>query len=486
MSIVDAMDDPHLFREWFKGKSWDGWRTVLKAAYALPMTKHERGFFERVAKRSPPKRRVKELWVVAGRRAGKDSVASLIAAHSAASFDRQEQLRRGERALVMCLACDRDQSKIVLGYTRSYFEQIPMLNSMVTKATGNGLELQNRVDIVVATNSFRAVRGRAILAPTFDEVAFWRDERSAKPDEETYRAVIPGMATLTDAMLVGISTPYRRNGLLYRKWKRYFGRDDDDVLVIQAPSIVLNPTLDQKLIDAALEEDAAAAAAEWLAQWRKDVEAFVSEEVVEAAIVGGRFELPPTSGVTYVGFVDPSGGSKDSMTLAIAHRDRQQRVVLDAIREVRPPFQPDTVTQDFASLLKTYKCRKVQGDRYGGEWPRERFKSHGVQYEVAEQPKSDIYRDLLPALNSGKCELLDVQRLSLQLCGLERRTRVGGKDLYDHAPGAYDDVANAAAGALVMALNASKQLIVSDETLRRAALLNRFRFRGTGQPRAFF
>jgi hypothetical protein len=40
--------------------------------------------------------------------------------------------------------------------------------------------------------------------------------------------------------------------------------------------------------------------------------------VVEAAVVQGRFELPPTPGGVYVAFVDPSGGSSDSMTLAIA------------------------------------------------------------------------------------------------------------------------------------------------------------------------
>src|SRR5437899_870711 len=135
------------------------------------------------------------------------------------------------------------------------------------------------------------------------------------------------------------------------------------------------------MIDKELEEDPAAAAAEWLAQWRKDVEAFVAEEVVEAAIVGGRFELPPMSGISYVGFVDPSGGSKDSMTLAIAHRDRQQRAILDAIREVRPPFSPDYVVESFVQLLRSYHVRKVQGDRYGGEWPRERFKAHGITYE---------------------------------------------------------------------------------------------------------
>jgi hypothetical protein len=101
--------------------------------------------------------------------------------------------------------------------------------------------------------------------------------------------------------------------------------------------------------------------------------------------------------------------------------------------------------------LKSYGIRKVAGDRYGGEWPRERFRVHGVEYVVAEKTKSDIYRDLLPLLNSGNVELLDLPRLAAQLVGLERRTARSGKDSIDHAPGAHDDVANAVAGSLLIA-----------------------------------
>jgi hypothetical protein len=126
-SIVDAMNDPALFQPWFPGETWDGWRTVLKAAYALPMTDAEIEFFRTVAKRDPPKKRVRELWIIAGRRAGKDSVASMIAAHSAALFDQSDRLRPGERALVACIAYDKYQARIVLDYTKSYSMASPRL-----------------------------------------------------------------------------------------------------------------------------------------------------------------------------------------------------------------------------------------------------------------------------------------------------------------------------------------------------------------------
>ena len=86
-------------------------------------------------------------------------------------------------------------------------------------------------------------------------------------------------------------------------------------------------------------------------EFRTDVESFVSREVVEACVSPGCFERAPVSGISYFGFVDPSGGSSDAMTLAIGHRDGE-RAVLDAIRERKPPFSPDDVVIEFAALLK--------------------------------------------------------------------------------------------------------------------------------------
>lgn len=112
-TIVDAFDDPALFGPWFSGPSWCLWRAILKAAFALPMTDEEIALFRGVADRDPPRKRVRELWVIAGRRAGKDSIASFIAAWTMAFMNYAGLLRPGEQASVMCLARDREQAKIV-------------------------------------------------------------------------------------------------------------------------------------------------------------------------------------------------------------------------------------------------------------------------------------------------------------------------------------------------------------------------------------
>jgi hypothetical protein len=74
-----------------------------------------------------------------------------------------------------------------------------------------------------------------------------------------------------------------------------------------------------------------------------------------------------------------------------------------------------------------------------------------VSYEPSDKSKSEIYTEFLPLVNSRVCELLDHPRLIAQLTGLERRTSRSGRDSIDHAPNAFDDVANAVAGAIVAA-----------------------------------
>jgi hypothetical protein len=227
----------------------------------------------------------------------------------------------------------------------------------------------------------------------------------------------------------------------------------------------MNPTLSEALIERAKVEDPEGSQAEWEGRFRSDIESYVSRDALEACVVPNRYELPYISENSYSGFVDPSGGSRDSMTLAISHIEDELRV-LDCIREVRPPFSPEQTTKDFADTLKEYHLTSVVGDRYGGEWPRERFQVHGINYELADKPKSDYYKELLPLINSGRVEFLDHQKMLNQILNLERRTARSGKDSIDHPPNSFDDLANAAAGVLVSLRNyGSGEVIGFGETL---------------------
>jgi hypothetical protein len=329
---------------------------------------------------------------------------------------------------------------------------------LVEREAADAFDLSNGVTIEITTASFRAVRGYTLVAALVDEIAFFPTDDAAEPDYEIIDALRPGMATIPGAMLLCASSPYARRGALWDACRKHHGNSDSSVLVWRAATRIMNPTVPQRVVDDAMERDPASGAAEYLAEFRSDIEGFVSREVVEACVARGLFERPPQPGLRCAAFVDPSGGSADSFTLAIAHRNRDvDRVVLDCLREIKPPFSPEAVVDEFAGVLKSYAVTRVQGDRYGGEFPRELFRRHHISYETASKPKSDLYRELLPLINSGRCELLDHPKLISQLTGLERRTARSGRDSIDHGPGAHDDVANACAGALLAASVASKR-----------------------------
>jgi hypothetical protein len=327
---------------------------------------------------------------------------------------------------------------------------------LISGQTADTISLSTRVDIECRPASFRTIRGGTFCAFIGDEVAFWHSETSANPDVEILNAARPSLSTLSGILAI-ISSPYARRGELYNSYRRDYGADGHPlVLVAKGASRTFNPTLPQSVVDRAFERDPAVAASEYGGEFRTDVEAFVSRDIVEAAVEGGVHERGPISGVRYFGFGDPSGGSVDAFTLAIAHVENR-RLILDATRERKPPFSPEGVVAEFAELLKTYRISTVQGDRYAGEWPREAFSRHGITYRVADHTRSELYLAVLPELNSGNVSLLDEPRIVTQFVGLERRTSRVGKDTVDHAPGQHDDLVNAIAGALIAAKPAAAQ-----------------------------
>ena len=472
IGVADFINDPELLGRWFAGPSWENWLTVLKGAFGEPMTVAEQIRFRELAERDPPKNRCRELWCVVGRRGGKDSAASAIAAYAATVIDYRQHLRPGEKATVLLLAVDRDQARIIYSYIKSYFEQTAMLAAMVMKVGADTIELDNDCEITVATCNYRSVRGKTIALAILDEVAFWRDEAGAyaSPDVEVYSALLPALTTLrrAGAMIVGISTAYRRSGLLFSKWREHHGRESD-VLVIRAPSVTFNPTLDQAEIDADIALDPDRGEAEWLSEFRSDLADYVDKRVLDAITISGRHELPAVPGVRYVAFVDPSGGSANSFTAAVAHLDNSGVAILDAVREIRAPFSPEAATHEHVDFLKAYRVRSVVGDKYGGEWPSEQFEKRGIAYEASERTKSEIYTEVLPSFNGHKVELLDNRRLLAQLGGLERRVVRGtGRDVVDHGPGRHDDICNAACGALLLASADAAPMEITADVLKWA------------------
>lgn len=456
VTLRAALDDPALLGDILAGNSWAPWRSILLAAMGEELTPPELSWFTQLTGRaSPPPHRVDELWAVVGRRGGKSKAMAALTVYIAGLCDHRDVLTAGEKGIVLCISPDQRQSKITLDYACGILESCPMLSQLIAGRTADTLELTNGIVIEVRSANFRRLRGPTCVAVVCDEAAFWHSDEVANPDTEILNAVRPSLAT-TRGPLIVISSPYARRGEVWTTYKRDYGSAGNPlILVCQGASITFNNTLPQSVVDAAYARDPARAVAEFGGQFRTDIESLVTIEAVQACIEAGTRERPPSRHNLYCAFVDPSGGSADAFTLAIAHAEGKREAktaILDCVREVRPPFSPEAIVQEFCELLKKYRITKVAGDRYAGEWPREQFRKYGVLYEPAGRTKSELFLDLLPLINSRMVDLLDNDKLLSQFVGLERRTSRGGKDSIDHAPGGHDDVANAVAGALVVTM----------------------------------
>jgi hypothetical protein len=453
VNILDAIDDPNLFAPWFREpNTWLAWRAFLAALFALPMTDEQLAIYrDHTGRTDAPTDPASEGWLICGRRAGKSFVLALIAVYIACFREYRAYLSPGERGMVIIIAVDRRQARTIFRYLRAMLTRVPMLARLIEREWSEGFDLKSGVSIEIGTASFRSVRGATIVAALCDELAFWLSEDSANPDYEILDALRPGMATIPNAMLLCASSPYARRGALHDTFARYYSKPGP-ILVWKAPTRAMNPSVPQRLIDEATERDPAAAASEWLAEFRTDIAAFVPREVVQSCVDPNELERPYNDKFRYVAFIDPSGGSSDSMTLAIGHTE-SDRIILDSLRETKAPFDPESVVAEFSTLLKSYRINGVVGDRYAGEWPRQAFRKQGIEYTPSELNKSALYVDLLPKLNARSIRLLDNPRLLNQLASLERRTARGGKDSIDHPPNGKDDVANVVAGIASIAVN---------------------------------
>ena len=324
----EALRRLEYFGDVLAGASWANWRVCLSRlranSWMIPRSRRSKAC---QAGRGRPRRRSRVLAVV-GRRGGKSRAAAVLAAWLAACKDYRNIWRRVNAGNCKSVRDARPgQQSFQFHYW--HFQASRALRGLVESKTADTLCLKCHIDIVVRPASFRSTRGSTCVGVLCDEISFWRSEDSSNPDTEILRALRLSLMT-SGGPLVAISSPYSRHGELWKAYRKHFGQGDFRVLVVQAASVVMNPGLDKDFIDAQYEDDPIAAAAEYGANFRSDVAEFVSMDVLDACTADDVFELPPMSGASYVAFVDPSGGSCDSMTLAIAHREDDGVAVLIA------------------------------------------------------------------------------------------------------------------------------------------------------------
>jgi hypothetical protein len=455
ITMRESLDHPDLFGRVLAGDSWRGWRTLLIASAGEQLTDDERIEFKRLTGRErEPGRMVREFIAIAGRRGGKTLALSTFVVWLAALCDYRGILAPGEVGIGLLISRDQRASRLALNYVEGIFDNSTILSSLIASRTADSIELTNGINIEVRPANRVSVRGPTYISVVADELAHWHTGVDfANPDVEILASTKPGLLTTRGPCLMA-SSVYSKYGVLFDSFKKYYGADGPpDILVAYGTSVDFNPSLPQAEIDRELEKDPVRNRAEYLSEWRSDVEGFIPREIVEAC-VGDYYELPPQPGVSYRCAVDPASGvvEGDSYGIVVSHK-LDDRVIVDAIREVRPPFNAfEVITGVLVPLCKAYHVTKVYGDNYAGELAKLPVRKAGIAYELAEKHKSELYNDpFLPMLNAGKISLPRNDRAINQICSLERSVQRSGRDQISHPTRGHDDIANAIALAVDIA-----------------------------------
>lgn len=461
MTVVtrtDAFTDPNLFGHFFDPiDTWAAHVVIIRALDGLPLDAGQQKIFSRLTERDYDPALAMALVTILllmGRRSGKSVLTAFLAAFEAYFVDHSGHLKPGESGTVQVVATDRKQARIILRYLEALFDNSPILCQAIVRRKAEAIELDNGIVIQVASCTIRAVRGYTCVAVIAEEAAFWRSDESSNPDRDVINALMATMATIPTGKCFILTSPYADYGHVAQLYKDHFGEDSANTLVFQAPTWVMNPTIQTSFLEAEEARDPESFNSEYGAQFRTDRAAALERVWVDNALSLPNLDRPRSEHTRpYRAFVDMSGGRSDSAALAIAHMEPDgDEVIVSCVRRWVPPFSPESVAEQMAEIVKSYGQHSVIGDNYSAELIVELFSKAGIGYQRSDLTASDIYLQAIPLFATGKIEAPNNAVLRRELSMLERRTRVSGKDLITHPTGgSHDDMANATCGAIVNA-----------------------------------
>ena len=461
---------------------------LLKSIYGLPLTEGEKVLFHAYTGREgPPGVRQHEVTCICGRRSGKTGrIGVNIALYEALMGGHEACLGHGERGHVVLIAQTVKAVHETMALARSKVNGSAILAAELVRERADELWFRNGMCVSIWPCTVKSVRGLHVPVSVLDEIGFWESE-GANPDIEVVRAVAPAGATFPGRMMVKLSTPWAKAGVLWDDYTAWWAKDGGP-LVWLAPTKDMNPTVPLDFLVREYTRDPDAARREYDAEFADPAEAFIPGASVEAAIAGGIHERAYERGRHYMAAIDVAF-KNDATVLTIVHREGE-RVVQDVCRAWKPspgaPLKLSELARQVAILARLYGVRTVYGDQYAAEPVREALRHPrtedgrlltGVGFvEVAytatrkkrdlpEDPsrrevgasKMDLFGTMKTLVVQGRLSLLDVPETAKQLKALMVKRTFSGYETVGAPEGAHDDYAAALALACWQAWQATER-----------------------------
>lgn len=491
-----AISDPKLLKDHFATLSTPQ-QVVLKVFNGLALSEEEQlywamfqgncvydhlGFPVAVTPLAYVAKKYHTLVALFGRRSGKtDRVSSTQLAYEALLGGHMSYVEPGQDVKILFIAQDIGMAASHLNFIHNAIRSSPTLYKELAKFNADALILKSGLKIEPAPPTITSSRGLAIPGWAADETGFWyTDPKAANPDFEVERAVEYAMAQFPDAFKLVTSTPYTKQGML---WKystvgtegcklrcdacessgiRFCPHRSDErvehdgILVLHAPTAAMeNPRIDRKRLVRLQRADPAAFVRESLAQFVDSLSSFLDPGVLRLAIMPKVFERTRiTTGdvrPVYLAAMDPAF-RHDKFAFTVMHHDAVLGIVQDYFHEWTPelgsPLNPTLVLDEIRAVLTQYGLNMVYSDQYQLESLQQLALNMGfsiIGIDFTAKSKARIYGSFASLVNQRRIKILDKQTIYDQLVALEKRSTPGGAVTINAPAGKYDDAAAACA-----------------------------------------
>ncbi|MCI0443007.1 hypothetical protein L0152_07295 [bacterium] len=464
VSLYDFCTNVDLFEKLDPlAESWFGWNTIFKVLSGMKLTREEGKFFHKVSGelRYRPGKMPQDLCVIVGRKGGKSNTISRISLYHTLRFDPVfHKVAPGEEPSCLIICPNFRTSLIDIKFTKGMLEENESMSELLihSKQTEQIAEITISNGCYIRLIPVTAVSGRgpSTYCLMLDEAAFFK-KKGQFCDSKIFDDARPGMARFGNASRYFILTsPGRKDGLVWDYYQKFFGIENDEVLVINGSSKDFNPTLSDEFLEKELRRGGESFfKREYLGEFVDAINAAFSERAINTCI---NEWIKNTSAplAEHFGVVDPAGLSPqsvngDEFTAGIFHnvtRNGRPVVRIDRILawnaniDAKPrTTNPQVAIAKSIEEFKQFKVRKIMMDKYKTEAYARDYTDKG--FEIIESlPKNDLYLALDPVLNSSMIEIPVDKTTISQLKSLERVGGRGSKDRIDHMLGEHDDRAN--------------------------------------------
>lgn len=470
----------------------DGWAILQESC-----TFDELGYVTSITPIPYTPREYSSLWAVIGRRAGKTShIMCFIVVYEALFGGHDYYIQPKQTCIIYLVAHKLGLAQANMPFVRSIIGSSEVMSREVANDTATGgIELKNGITILPSPPSLKAQRGIAVPVVTFDEVAFWySDPESANPDYEVERAVSYSLMQFPNGKKVGISSPWSKEGLLWKNYKAGTGGSKLPIhkraqyrntlvafgttAAFGSIDVLLGAKLAKERLQELRDDDPDAFSRESLCVFPDSVSGFFNRVLLDVALAKGTgiSERAPVLEETiedkskphvlpsYVAAMDPAF-RQDSFAFCIAHTTPDKTVVVDLMRRWVPPkgqkLDPKGILLEIADICRSYGIMIVYSDQYQLESLHALMLDQGMAIEGVDftaKSKSKIFGNLNQLVNQQKLVLLDpdmsreAKSCAAELISLERRTTHAGGIQIAAPQGKHDDMA------VVLALAAFKSI----------------------------